>query len=95
MGDSTALTAITTHLPLSSYLTYELCKVIQSRSNWVQAPLAHLRSAGEVATNTAITLEADEGVPSSVIAGVLSLATRYTWLGYWLIMTSACLQTYD
>lgn len=73
MGDSTALMAITTHLPLSSH---ELSKVIQSRSNWVEAPLAHLRSADEVAMDPAITLKADEEVPSSVIAGVLSLRTR-------------------
>ena len=42
--------------------------VIQGRSNWVEAPLAHLRSAGEVATDPAITLNINERIPSSVIA---------------------------
>lgn len=50
------------------FLPLKSCTVIQGRSNWVEAPLAHLRSAGEVATNPAITLEVDEGAPFSVIA---------------------------
>lgn len=50
--------------------------MIQSRSNWVKAPLAHLRSAVEVVTDPAITLKADEGVPFSVIAGVSS---KWIW----------------
>ena len=50
----------------------EFRTVIQGRSNWVQAPLAHLRSASEVATDPALTMNIDEGVSSSVIALLLS-----------------------
>ena len=64
-------TAVTTPanllLPSNGFRT-----VIQGRSNWVQAPLAHLRSASEVATDPALTMNIDEGVSSSVIALLLS-----------------------
>ena len=41
--------------------------MIQGRSNWVGAPLAHVRSAGEVATDPAITLRIYKGGPVSGI----------------------------
>lgn len=82
------------NLPLSPC---EFFTVTQSRSNWVEAPLARLRSAGEVATDFDITLKEDEGVPFSVIAGALSTRIRCRLLrnsqtinfslpGRWVIM---------
>lgn len=59
-GTRTRLRQVTTPanllLPLNRFRT-----VIQGRSNWVQAPLAHLRSASEVATDPALTMNIDRG----------------------------------
>lgn len=63
----------------------QLDRVIQRRSYWFEAPLAHLRSAGEVATHPAITITINE-VPSSVIARLCQ--SKLGRLGNWLISSS-------
>ena len=59
MGNLTALMAITTPNRPAPFVmrAFISSKVVTPRQfNWVEAPLAYLRSAGEVASNPSITL---------------------------------------